>query len=93
MYFLRNRPVRDQAFKVMNSFVVKAQEFADRMPDTAIVERANTPTSEENAIAAANQGAGMAGVLGGATKGLAGWAVSSLQSRVSMHVEDYLSEC
>jgi hypothetical protein len=25
----------------------------------------------------------MAGVLGGATKGIAGWAVSSLQSRVS----------
>lgn len=29
------------------------------------------------------QGAGMAGVFGGATKGLAGWAVSSIQSRVS----------
>ncbi|KAL7315800.1 Nuclear aminoacylation-dependent tRNA export pathway component [Mucor circinelloides] len=79
----KEKPVRDQAFKVMNSFVVKVQEFAERMPDTAIVERANTPTSEENAIAAANQGAGMAGVLGGATKGLAGWAVSSLQSRFS----------
>ncbi|KAG1114379.1 hypothetical protein G6F42_014199 [Rhizopus arrhizus] len=79
----KEKPVRDQAFRVMNSFVVKVQEFADRMPDTAIVERANTPTSEENAIAAANQGAGMAGVLGGATKGLAGWAVSSLQSRFS----------
>ncbi|CAO3654580.1 unnamed protein product [Mucor fragilis] len=77
----KEKPVRDQAFKVMNSFVAKVQEFAERMPDTAIVERANTPTSEENAIAAANQGAGMAGVLGGATKGLAGWAVSSLQSR------------
>ncbi|KAK4514742.1 uncharacterized protein ATC70_002345 [Mucor velutinosus] len=79
----KEKPVRDQAFKVMNSFVTKVQEFAERMPDTAIVERVNTPTSEENAIAAANQGAGMAGVLGGATKGLAGWAVSSLQSRFS----------
>jgi SCY1-like protein 1 len=82
MHLLFNRPVRDQAFKVMNAFVIKVKEFAERMPDTAIVEQLNTPTSEEAAVAAA-QGAGMAGVLGGATKGIAGWAVSSLQSRVS----------
>lgn len=78
----KEKPVRDQAFKVMNAFVIKVKEFAERMPDTAIVEQLNTPTSEEAAVAAA-QGAGMAGVLGGATKGIAGWAVSSLQSRFS----------
>lgn len=47
-------------------------------PDTAI-DPAGTPSSEEVAA----QSAGMAGVLGGATKGIAGWAVSSIQSRVS----------
>lgn len=82
MHLLCNRSVRDQAFKVMNAFVIKVQELAERMPDTAIVEQSSTPTSEEAAVTAA-QGAGMAGVLGGATKGIAGWAVSSLQSRVS----------
>lgn len=51
----------------------------DIQPDTAIVEQAIIPISDE----ASAQGAGMAGVFGGATKGLAGWAVSSIQSRVS----------
>lgn len=48
-------------------------------PDTAI-DPAGAPSSEEVAA----QSAGMAGVLGGATKGIAGWAVSSIQSRVSI---------
>ncbi|CEP15877.1 hypothetical protein [Parasitella parasitica] len=78
----KEKPVRDQAFKVINAFVSKTQEFANKMPDTALVERTITPTGEEAANASA-QGGGMAGVLGGATKGLAGWAVSSLQSRFS----------
>ncbi|KAI7906564.1 uncharacterized protein BX663DRAFT_427236 [Cokeromyces recurvatus] len=72
----KEKIVRDQAFKVMNSFVSKIQEFANKMPDTAIM---NTSTSEESSSPAA----GMAGVLGGATKNLAGWAVSSIQSRFS----------
>ncbi|KAI9472439.1 MAG: hypothetical protein EXX96DRAFT_489692 [Benjaminiella poitrasii] len=72
----KEKTVRDQAFKVMTSFIDKIQKFANKMPHTAIV---NSPSNEEaNSNHAA---AGMAGVLGGATKNLAGWAVSSLQSR------------
>ncbi|KAI8070584.1 armadillo-type protein [Gilbertella persicaria] len=74
MYFLL-RPVRDQAFRVMQSFIQRIQEFAEKMPETALVESLGT---EE--VIVSNNG-GMAGVLGGATKGLAGWAVSSIQSR------------
>jgi hypothetical protein len=42
---------------------------------------------------AAQQSAGMAGVLGGATKGIAGWAVSSLQSRVSLKETRVFYQC
>lgn len=59
-------------------------------PDTAIEPTAGTPNSEE---APAVQGAGMAGVLGGATKGLAGWAVSSIQTRVSCNVSSPFHSC
>ncbi|OBZ83281.1 putative inactive serine/threonine-protein kinase scy1 [Choanephora cucurbitarum] len=73
----KEKIVRDQAFKVMQSFIQRIQTFADKMPETAIVEQSNTP-SESNM----NQdSAGMAGIFGGATKGLTDWAVSSLQSR------------
>ncbi|KAG2207471.1 hypothetical protein INT47_004219 [Mucor saturninus] len=74
----KEKVVRDQAFKVMASLMNRVQDFAEKMPDTAIVEQTIAPMSEE---AASAQGAGMAGVFGGATKGLAGWAVSSIQSR------------
>ncbi|CAO3651720.1 unnamed protein product [Mucor hiemalis] len=72
----KEKPVRDQAFKAINSFINKIQEYAEKMPDTAI-DPAGAPSSEEVTA----QSAGMAGVLGGATKGIAGWAVSSIQSR------------
>ncbi|KAI8883737.1 hypothetical protein K501DRAFT_333114 [Backusella circina FSU 941] len=74
----KEKPVRDQAFKAIQAFIKKTQDFADTMPETGIVPGSGTPNAEE---AAAVNGAGMAGVLGGATKGLAGWAVSSIQSR------------
>ncbi|KAI8378521.1 hypothetical protein BD560DRAFT_325218 [Blakeslea trispora] len=73
----KEKIVRDQAFKVMQCFIQRIQTFADKMPETAIVEQSSTP-SENNV----NQdSAGMAGILGGATKGLTDWAVSSIQSR------------
>ncbi|KAI8059837.1 hypothetical protein BDF21DRAFT_370083 [Thamnidium elegans] len=73
----KEKPVRDQAFKVINFLINKVQDFAEKMPVTAIIEQSDTPVPED--IAA--QGASMSGVFGGATKGLAGWAVSSIQSR------------
>ncbi|CEI91333.1 hypothetical protein RMCBS344292_05628 [Rhizopus microsporus] len=75
----KEKPVRDQAFKALNTFVKKVQEFADNMPETAIEPATASPNSEE----AKAQATSMTGVLGGATKGLAGWAVSSIQSRFS----------
>ncbi|KAI8971405.1 armadillo-type protein [Pilobolus umbonatus] len=70
----KEKPVRDQAFKTMQTFITKIQEYADSMPDTALEPVSNPNESEV-------QNNGLTGVLGGATKGLAGWAVSSIQSR------------
>ncbi|KAG1472756.1 hypothetical protein G6F56_001345 [Rhizopus delemar] len=75
----KEKPVRDQAFKTFNTFLRKAQEFADSMPETAIQASTSVPTPEE----AVAQTTNMNSVLGSATKGLAGWAVSSIQSRFS----------
>ncbi|KAG1047677.1 hypothetical protein G6F43_009887 [Rhizopus delemar] len=75
----KEKPVRDQAFKALNTFIRKAQDFAESMPETSIKADTSSPTSEE----AVAQATSMANVLGGATKGLAGWAVSSIQSRFS----------
>ncbi|KAI9247622.1 armadillo-type protein [Sporodiniella umbellata] len=75
----KEKPVRDQAFKTLNLFVKKTQEFAETMPETAIQVSTAVPTPEE----AVAQTTSMNSVLGTATKGLAGWAVSSIQSRFS----------
>jgi hypothetical protein len=59
-------------------------------PDTAIVESVVSPQITEGgpgtfarSNSASAAAAGVAGVLGEATKGFAGWAVTSLATRVS----------
>ncbi|KAI8388165.1 uncharacterized protein BYT42DRAFT_642429 [Radiomyces spectabilis] len=80
----KEKPVRDQAFKAMNTFLTRVQEFADNMPETAL-EPSSSPAIaskiEGDATSSPMSSMGVAGVFGGATKGLAGWAVSSLHAR------------
>ncbi|KAI8984470.1 hypothetical protein BDF20DRAFT_816989 [Mycotypha africana] len=73
----KEKVVRDQAFKVINSLLKKIEDHADKMPETAIVDKPATPVNGDNSVNSSK----MASVLGGATKGIADWAVSSLQSR------------
>lgn len=58
-------------------------------PETALVERTSTPNSTDvgpgtsaRSNSASAAAAGVAGVLGEATKGFAGWAVTSIATRV-----------
>ncbi|KAI9496704.1 armadillo-type protein [Zychaea mexicana] len=80
----KEKTVRVQAFKAINVFITRLQEHADKMPETALepvsATTSPTPSTEASAQAA---GVSMTGVFGEATKGLAGWAVSSLNARLS----------
>ncbi|KAL0083980.1 armadillo-type protein [Phycomyces blakesleeanus] len=109
----KEKPVRVQAFKTMTCFINRLQDFADHMPDTAIVpqqQSAASPagsgtsngsqsqsalspngTQPESSMQQAALALTMSGVLGGATKGLAGWAVSSIGARFASPVGDIAS--
>ncbi|KAF7728826.1 hypothetical protein EC973_005452 [Apophysomyces ossiformis] len=67
----------------MAVFIGRLQEFADEMPETALVNQpTGTPANEsESPSSAASAAMTVAGAFGGATKGLAGWAVSSINAR------------
>ncbi|KAI9243995.1 armadillo-type protein [Phascolomyces articulosus] len=80
----KEKTVRVQAFKAINVFVNRLQEHAEKMPETALepVSAATSPTSNTEANTQA-AGVSMAGVFGEATKGLAGWAVSSINARLA----------
>ncbi|KAL1930747.1 hypothetical protein VTP01DRAFT_10909 [Rhizomucor pusillus] len=80
----KEKPVRVQAFRAMQLFINRVQEHADTMPETALepataTSTAASPSSEQAETQASAMS--MAGVFGGATKGLAGWAVSSINAR------------
>ncbi|CAM0141462.1 Nuclear aminoacylation-dependent tRNA export pathway component [Umbelopsis sp. WA50703] len=86
----KEKMVRSQAFKTLDVFVKRITVFAEAMPDTALVERVETPNTTEigpGSVARSNSAsaaaAGVAGVLGEATKGFAGWAVNSLATRLT----------
>ncbi|KAI8136893.1 armadillo-type protein [Fennellomyces sp. T-0311] len=77
----KEKTVRVQAFKAMNAFVNRIQEHAEKMPDTALEPVSATSTPSPNTEANAQTAVSMTGVFGEATKGLAGWAVSSINAR------------
>ncbi|KAI7863000.1 armadillo-type protein [Spinellus fusiger] len=84
----KEKPVRVQAFKTIQGFITRLHDFANAMPDTAIVVSPSipgeaNPTTTTTTAAATAMTMTMTGVLGGATKGLAGWAVSSIGARFS----------
>ncbi|KAI7849139.1 armadillo-type protein [Circinella umbellata] len=80
----KEKTVRVQAFKAIHVFITRLQEHADTMPETALepITATSSPTSNTEANVQA-AGVSMAGVFGEATKGLAGWAVSSLNARLA----------
>ncbi|ORY93721.1 armadillo-type protein, partial [Syncephalastrum racemosum] len=79
------KSVRTQAFKTLDVFVKQLQIYADAMPETAFQTPgpSSSPMSEKPAEDKEAAIVSMAGVFSGATKGLAGWAVSSLNARMS----------
>ncbi|CAO3669348.1 unnamed protein product [Umbelopsis ramanniana] len=86
----KEKPVRMQAFKTLDVFIKRVSVFAEAMPDTAIVESIVSPQIAEGgpgtfarSNSASAAAAGVAGVLGEATKGFAGWAVTSLATRLA----------
>ncbi|ORX50585.1 ARM repeat-containing protein [Hesseltinella vesiculosa] len=78
----KEKSVRTQAFKTMNVFMKRLEDEADRMPDTALESpTTNQPdTTSPTTTASSNPSTpgGVSSMLGGATKGLADWAVSSI---------------
>ncbi|KAI9023557.1 armadillo-type protein [Phycomyces nitens] len=89
----KEKPVRVQAFKTMACFINRLQDFADNMPDTAIVPQSTPSPVQSSGVSGAQETPSQSapltmsmGVLGGATKGLAGWAVSSIGARFASPV-------
>ncbi|OZJ02856.1 hypothetical protein BZG36_03217 [Bifiguratus adelaidae] len=82
----KEKVVRTQAFKSLEVFVKRLQMLADKMPDTELKEapmpsQANsnsTPLQSQYSAAAIS----MAGSVGKEAAGWAGWAVTSLATRV-----------
>ncbi|KAI9319642.1 armadillo-type protein [Dichotomocladium elegans] len=74
----KEKPVRIQAFKAMHAFLKRIEEYAETMPDTAL-----EPSSSSIGAMVQAGSLSMVGVFGEATKGIAGWAVSSLNARLA----------
>ncbi|KAL6308201.1 ARM repeat-containing protein [Sparassis latifolia] len=76
----KEKLVRDQAFKAIELFVEKVEEFAAKMPETAMVETeampAMFPPGPEGQNNLVNSAAGAAGAL-------AGWAISSIGKKLA----------
>ncbi|CAO3664461.1 unnamed protein product [Umbelopsis vinacea] len=86
----KEKSVRNQAFKTLDVFVKRISVFAEAMPETALVERTGIPNSTDvgpgtfaRSNSASAAASGVAGVLGEATKGFAGWAVTSIATRLA----------
>lgn len=82
----KEKSVRTQAFKTIQAFISRIEEYANTMPEEAPPQPSSPGTTgaSNGDVAAANAQAGslsMSGVFGEATKGLAGWAVSSIGAR------------
>ncbi|KAI4521517.1 ARM repeat-containing protein [Schizophyllum commune Loenen D] len=81
----KERLVRDQAFKAMELYVKKLEKHAETMPESVL-----PPPGSPEALAAANGSSvqapsiqyTMASTAAGAAGSLAGWAMSSITSRV-----------
>lgn len=79
----KEKLVRDQAFKAIELFVKRLEEYAAAMPETAAMESDVMPgfnlppTSPGGTNALVNSAAGAAGAL-------AGWAISSLGKKVGV---------
>ncbi|KAL1734884.1 armadillo-type protein [Schizophyllum commune] len=81
----KERLVRDQAFKAMELYVKKLEKHAETMPESVL-----PPPGSPEALAAANGNSAqapsiqytMASTAAGAAGSLAGWAMSSITSRV-----------
>ncbi|KIM45100.1 hypothetical protein M413DRAFT_441766 [Hebeloma cylindrosporum] len=69
--------VRDQAFKALDLFVKKIEEYASSMPETAIINE-NPPGGPSPLPATLVDSAA------GAAGSLAGWAISSLSKKIAM---------
>lgn len=78
----KEKLVRDQAFKAIELFVKRLEEYAAAMPETAAMENEGLPgfnlppTSPGGTNTLVNSAAGAAGAL-------AGWAISSLGKKVN----------
>ncbi|RUS19428.1 LOW QUALITY PROTEIN: hypothetical protein BC937DRAFT_87501 [Endogone sp. FLAS-F59071] len=94
----KEKPVRLQAFKTIDMFVKKLDKLVESMPDTAIQEQPQTVTANGStsptpsapgafptsaASAAAGAAAGAAVVVGKEAASWAGWAVTSLATRLT----------
>ncbi|KAL1721812.1 armadillo-type protein [Schizophyllum commune] len=83
----KERLVRDQAFKAMELYVKKLEKHAETMPESVL-----PPPGSPEALAAANGSSvqapsiqyTMASTAAGAAGSLAGWAMSSITSRVCL---------
>ncbi|KAI8060892.1 armadillo-type protein [Gongronella butleri] len=87
----KEKPVRVQAFKTLNLVLKKLEEESERMPETAIEpvqqqqpqqagQQQGGPGASPSEVSPTNPAAaaGVSSMFGGATKGLADWAVSSI---------------
>ncbi|KAI8092662.1 armadillo-type protein [Halteromyces radiatus] len=76
----KEKPVRIQAFKTMSSFIKKLEEEAENMADTALepVTPVKDSSTTSESLTSSNPSTPGVSMFGGATKGLADWAVSSI---------------
>lgn len=79
------RTVRLQAFKAIDMFIKRTEQLTANMPDTVLPpedQQQGTSLSPNTAVAGSKGQPGLAESAGGAAVALAGWAFTSLSSRI-----------
>lgn len=80
------RTVRLQAFKAIDMFIKRTEQLTANMPDTVLPpddQQQGTSLSPNTAVAGSKGQPGLAESAGGAAVALAGWAFTSLSSRIA----------
>ena len=76
------RTVRLQAFKAIDMFVKRTEQLVASMPETVLPAEDQQTQTSGTAVASQRGQPGIAESAGGAAVALAGWAFTSLSSRV-----------
>lgn len=82
IFRVRHRTVRLQAFKAIDMFVKRTEQLVASMPETVLPAEDQQTQTSATAVASQRGQPGIAESAGGAAVALAGWAFTSLSSRV-----------